>query len=296
MTRALEYLDGLDSLIRDAAQGVAALRALPEISAEPVQPVQKPVDEAALAAVIRGFWGRITQPQWDAIKAVLDGEPLPAPSPEGTTRIGLAPSDFDWATGRLGCSYPQIRAVDEVESGGGWYEDVRADILAVDGPGGFVDGPDLPKILFEAHIFDRETGGKYRASHPNLSSAKWSRALYVGGQGEYRRLWAAMQLDRRAALRSASVGRYQIMGFNHAKAGYATVEAFWDAMRTDERQHLEGFVNFIINTGLGDELRAISDDPKTCRPFALGYNGPGADKNNYPAKIAAAHKKYRLQG
>lgn len=79
-------------------------------------------------------------------------------------RIGLTNADFAWAAGELRCFVTQIRAVDEVESGGGWYQDVCADILDVDGPGGFVDGSDPPRILFEAHIFDRESGGKFRAS------------------------------------------------------------------------------------------------------------------------------------
>jgi hypothetical protein len=54
-------------------------------------------------------------------------------------------------------------------------------------------------------------------------------------------------------------------------------------------------VQFIKNSSLGDELRAISDDPKTCRAFAGGYNGTG-QIDAYSSKIAAAHKKYRLKG
>ncbi len=165
-------------------------------------------------------------------------------------KIGLTSADFASAASTLKCTVAQIRAVWEVESGGGWFRDVRADILAADGPGGFIDGPDLPKILFEAHIFDRETNGRFRASYPNLSSARWNRALYVGGQAEWLRLHHAMQLDRHAALRSASVGGAQIMGFNHMLAGFDTVEAFWAAMKESERAHLDAFVAFIRNRGL----------------------------------------------
>ncbi len=251
------------------------------------------VDEALLATTLRGFWGTVSQDQWNAIKAVLDGHPLPAPTPNGITQIGLTPAQFSKAALRLGCTVPQIRAVDEVESGSGWYADVRADILGLDGAGGFIDGPNLPKILFESAHFDKNTGGRYRLSHPNLSTAKWDRKTYVGGQGEWARLYRAMQLDRHAALLSASVGRYQIMGFNHKLAGFATVEAFWDAMKTSETAHLEAFVSFIVAAGLGDELRAISDNPETCRAFARGYNGKGYAANNYHGKIAAAHKKWR---
>jgi hypothetical protein len=216
------------------------------------------------------------------------------------SQIGLTKDNFLHATTALNCTLPQIRAVDEVESGGGWFTDVRADILALDGPGGFLDGPNLPKILFEALWFHKFTNGKYDASHPNISSPKWDRKLYVGGQAEYKRLEEALKLDKDAALKSASVGRYQIMGFNAEKAGFPDtpmrkgVEAFWDAMKTSEVMQLEAFVQFILNSGLGDKLRAISDDPNTCRGFAASYNGTG-QVDGYAAKIAAAHKKYRLQ-
>lgn len=215
---------------------------------------------------------------------------------EGVTRpvqVGLSLADFQSAASSLGCSVAQIRAVWEVEcSGNGWFTDIRGDILSLDGPGGFIDGSALPKILFEAHIFARETRGRFTKAHPNISSASWNRKLYVGGQGEWERLWKAMSLDRTAALRSASVGAPQIMGFNHKLAGFNTVEAFWDAMKESEANQLKAFVAFLINSKLADELRACSTDPKSCRPFAKGYNGSGFEANNYHGKIAAAIKKW----
>jgi len=206
--------------------------------------------------------------------------------------IGLTPADFRNAAATLGCTSAQIRAVWDVESGGGWFTDVRSDILALDGPGGFLDGPHLPKILFEAHVFDRRTAGRYRDSHPNLSSRVWNRKLYIGGQGEYVRLWKAMQLDRHAALMSASVGGAQIMGFNHRLAGFDTVEAYWEAMKVSEAAHLQAFATFIENRGLVKALKAISNSPEDCIAFARGYNGPGYARNNYHVKIARAHARY----
>jgi hypothetical protein len=168
--------------------------------------------------------------------------------------------------------------------------------LAKDGPGGFLDGPHLPKLLFEAHHFDRLTGGKFRASHPNLSSRGWNRSLYVGGQGEWVRLHNAIQLDRNAALQSASYGGPQIMGFNYRLAGFGSVEAFVDAMKTTERAHLEAFVSFIINSGLGDELRKISDTPADCAAFARGYNGSRQDRRRAqeaPARSGGLNRRHR---
>lgn len=248
---------------------------------------------AELANAVRPFApdGRITDAHVPSIDALADVFGLPRDVPV-LPQIGLTLADFQRAGASVPCTVAQIRAVDEVESGGGWFKDVRADILARDGPGGFLDGPNLPKILFEAHHFDRLTGGKFRASHPNISSAKWNRALYVGGEGEYLRLYAAMQLDHTAALKSASAGRYQIMGFNHKLAGYATVDAFWDAMKTSEGAQLDAFVAFVKASGLVDELRRVSNVHADCVPFARAYNGAGYLANNYHVKIARAHAKW----
>lgn len=249
---------------------------------------RKPIFDAV--RVLRNGQG-FTRAEVDVLDAGIDLA-LGIAAPVATSQIGLTEEDFEKAASKLGCTVAQIRAVDEVESGGGWFVDVRADILNLDGEGGFIDGPNLPKILFEAHVFDRETKGKYRNSHPNLSSAKWNRALYVGGQGEWARLNAAMKLDRTAALRSASVGRYQIMGFNHRLAGYETVEGYWEAMKQSEALHLEAFVRYVINAGLATKLRQVSNVHADCIPFAKAYNGTGYAANAYHIKIARAHKKW----
>lgn len=290
MSTRAETIEALKGLAQEQVKGLDYLASLPDdLSPTPA------VDEARVANVIRHLYGPMSQDQWDAIHAALVGAPEPAPTPTGISQIGLTPDDFHRATTALQCTYAQLRAVDEVESGGGWFTDMRADILALDGPGGFLDGPNLPKILFEALWFHKFTHGAYDESHPNISSPKWDRKLYVGGQAEYKRLEEAIKLDEEAALKSASVGRYQIMGFNFDKAGFTDVHKFWDAMKTSEVLQLEAFVTFIGKSGLGDELRAISDDPKTCRAFAGAYNGSG-QVDAYAGKIAAAHKKYRLQG
>ncbi len=237
---------------------------------------------------------RFTDRDVTAVDELLDSLDIPRVTADraSSPHIGLIAEDFAKVAARLGCTSAQIRAVWAVESGGGWFTDVRADILALDGPGGFLDGPHLPKILFEAHVFDRHTGGRYRASHPNLSSARWNRALYVGGQGEYVRLWKAMALDRNAALLSASVGGAQIMGFNHKAAGFETVEGFWQGMKHSEAAHLQAFASFISAKKLVRALKAISNAAADCIAFARGYNGAGFAANGYHIKIAAAHARF----
>src|SRR5215831_19069380 len=96
-------------------------------------------------------------------------------------------------------------------------------VVAVETSGcGFL--PDRrPAILFERHIFSRTTGGKFDASHPDISNP--TPGGYKFGADEYPRLAAAIQLDRDAALQSASWGAGQIMGFNFKAAGYPDVES-----------------------------------------------------------------------
>lgn len=149
------------------------------------------------------------------------------------------------------------------------------------------DLPDgRPKILFEAHQFSARTGGRFDATHPRISSPVWDRSLYVGGAGEYGRLEAAMGLDREAALKSTSWGLFQIMGFNHKAAGFATVDAFVDFIKGPDDADMEAFINFVrANPPI---LRALRE--KDWKEFARHYNGPGAVAS-YSAKMADAYAR-----
>lgn len=185
-----------------------------------------------------------------------------------------------------------VKAFKETESGTGWFTDV-ARINALDGAGGWLDGVALPKILFEAKWFDTFTDGKYRTSHPNLSSRTWNKALYIGGPAEWERLWKAIALDKEAALKSASVGTFQIMGFNYKLAGFDNVQAFWDAhMQGGAKAHLEAFLSFLIEGGHAKALALVTGNADTCRAIASRYNGAGYASNNYHIKIAKAYIKY----
>lgn len=286
MASRSEILAALIEHNRATAVALQQLAALPDAPA--VADGLPPLGD--LFAIVRKHFGPIGVQRFvDEVDAWYKGEELPA------DKRPLGPADFQKAAVRLGGTVPQVRAVDEVESaGGGFVDNVRAEIFALDGPGGFIDD-ELSKILFEAHKFHRHTGGRYDKSHPALSSPKWNRSLYKGGQEEWRRLHAAMQLDASAALKSASWGRYQILGENHRLCGFPTVEAFVDAMQSGEPAHLDAFVSFVINSGLTDEFRRISDVEGDCAPFAAGYNGPGYNAQNYDLKISQAHKKWRTR-
>lgn len=160
-------------------------------------------------------------------------------------------------------------------------------VLAVESLGSGFLSNGKPVILFEAHIFSGFTKGAFDKSHPGISSANWNRKLYRGGLLEWPRLEEAITLNREAALKSASWGLAQLMGFNHKLCGYETVEAFVAAMHESEAEQLDAFVEFLIARKLDDELRS-----RSWAAFAAGYNGPAYAKNKYDARLAAAYKKF----
>lgn len=191
-------------------------------------------------------------------------------------RFSLPPSALGRAAADLGCSLPALQAVVEVESAGrGFLSDGR------------------PKILFEGHVFWKYTKGRYETSHPDICYQKWTKEHYsrgpnadVRGDGELIRLALAMQLNRTAALMSASYGAFQIMGFNFALCGYTDVRAFYDAMCLSAEKQLMAFCEYIKQVGLADELKDLR-----WADFARKYNGPLFAKNAYDLKLAAAYAK-----
>jgi N-acetylmuramidase len=186
--------------------------------------------------------------------------------------LPLNDSDLHGAAQQLGCELAVLEAVADVESrGNGFLPDKR------------------PKILFEAHVFSRLTGHQYDGTHPGISSRVWNRALYRGGAAEYDRIAEAIALDRAAALESASWGRFQIMGFNHAAAGFANVEFFVAAMCRSEAEHLGALVAFIRHNQAMHQALQILDWQK----FAELYNGPGA-VDQYTQKIQTAYARFSL--
>ncbi|WP_172328616.1 N-acetylmuramidase family protein [Mangrovicoccus sp. HB161399] len=156
-------------------------------------------------------------------------------------------------------------------------------LIAVEGrPPGFISGTNLPALLFEGHIFSRQTGHKFDSEHPEISTAAWTAKNYVGGQGEYDRLVRAIALDRDAALMSAGWGMFQIMGFNYEAAGHADILSFVSSQFTTAGQ-LDAMVAYLESVALADALRE-----ERWEDFALGYNGRAYKTNRYDEKLAAA--------
>lgn len=182
-----------------------------------------------------------------------------------TAAPAVTPSEIAAFAARLGATVQQVRAVAAVESGGAGF-----------------DNTGKPKILYERHIFNRLTKGKW--SPASFSQPKG------GGYSEdsWAKLAAACAVNPDAAFASCSWGRFQVMGMHSAALGYASPYALAHSTVSSEAAHYELLCRYIEVNGLVDEVRALSTDPETCRAFARGYNGPGYEDFAYHVKLARA--------
>ena len=189
----------------------------------------------------------------------------------------LKESDFEAAAKALAVPVAAVKAVTEVESrGNGFYADGR------------------PVILFERHIMYRRLKnaiGQQRAdafakSNPGVVNP--TAGGYRGGVAECDRLDEAAKINRACALESASWGLFQIMGFHWQLLGFASVQAFINAMYRDEAAHLDAFVRFVkANPAIWAALKA-----QDWAKFAKNYNGPNYAANKYDTKMAAAFERH----
>lgn len=119
------------------------------------------------------------------------------------------------------------------------------------------------KKRFEAHLFLRETG---------QSASSYD---------------TAYQINARAAIRSTSWGKFQVLGSNFKDAGYSSPEAMVANYKKSEQNQLDSFVRLIKAWGLTDELQN-----RQWAAFARAYNGPRYAENAYHTKMADRYQKY----
>lgn len=251
---------------------------------QPVAALQTLLKKAGARIEVDGWFGEATE------KAVIDfqrqqglmvdGIAGPATlarlDPTGSAKpvVVLSESDLKNAARRLSVQLAAIKAVTEVESK----------------ESGFLPSG-RPVILFERHVMYRRlaTGQRKQASasFPTLVNRK--PGGYAGGEAEWRRLQRACTIDRTAGIESASWGLFQIMGFHWQALGYASAEAFHDAMHSSESEQLEAFVRFIKQ----DKALHTSLKDRDWPAFAKRYNGPAYARNQYDTRMAAAYDRYR---
>jgi hypothetical protein len=183
----------------------------------------------------------------------------------------LTELDYQIAAHELSTGVAEIRTVAHVESKGA----------------GFLPDGQHVTILLERHIFSRETKGRFDKAHPDISNPIPG-GYGAAGLNQWKRFNKAFALDPQAAMKSASWGKWQIMGFNHKACGFETVGEFVDAMKSGEPAQLAAFVSFIkSNRKL---LKALQG--RRWAAFASIYNGPNYQINAYDTKLAAAYKKF----
>lgn len=152
-----------------------------------------------------------------------------------------------------------IKAVAEVESSGN----------------GFLESGE-PKILFEPHLFwkyllrSEINPQLHWKGNEDILYPKWRKGTYGRLSEQHTRLQRAIAIDKFAALKSASWGKFQILGENYILAGHSTLQDFINAMYKNEDEHLFAFINFIKNKRLIDVLKN-----KDFESFTRVYNGPG---------------------
>ncbi|WP_206678896.1 N-acetylmuramidase family protein [Pseudomonas sp. SST3] len=181
--------------------------------------------------------------------------------------------DYLLAANELGCEVAAIKAVAVTETGniGSYFTNEGDDIV--------------PSILFERHYFHALTGGVHDTAHPDVSNS--SRGGYGRFSEQYKKLVKAYELNSSAALKSASWGKFQIMGRYYQNAGYTSVEEFVRELSTSEKNHLKAFVSFIK----ADNRLAKAIVEKDWLSFAKAYNGPA--QQGYDKKMEAHYNAFK---
>lgn len=186
----------------------------------------------------------------------------------------------------LGAKAKDLAAVLRVESGGRAF------------------GPDGRSIVrFENHVFWSQWGKAHKEkfdAHFKFDAEKswqghqWRKAAdgawidcHKSQASEWEVLEFAQSLDKDAALKSASYGAGQIMGFNHKAVGYASAEEMVKGFDAGIRPQLDAVVAFIKSHPKC--LKGLKEG--NYELFAEGYNGTGKAAE-YGARIKEAAETY----
>ena len=119
-----------------------------------------------------------------------------------------------------------------------------------------------------------------------VSYSTWDRRRHKNAAGEYDQWLRGQEIHKEAALRAASYGLFQIMGFNHAECGFKTVGEFVAEQQKGEVEQLATFATYISNKGYIPLLRQ-----KNWAAFAMRYNGEGYKANKYDLRLQQEYER-----
>lgn len=179
-----------------------------------------------------------------------------------------------------------------------------AAVLKVESSGHGFSRDGRPIIRFENHIFRQQWGAKhadeFETHFKHESKEKWKghqwrksadgewQSFHGNQTKEWEVLTFARSRDDNAALRSASYGAGQIMGFNHKTVGYDSADAMVKAFDKGIRPQLDAVIAFIKTHP--NCLKGLKADDYVL--FARCYNGAGKE-HDYGARIKEAADAYR---
>jgi hypothetical protein len=200
----------------------------------------------------------------------------------------LSEEDYEAAARELRCEVEVIKAIEQIESQ----------------QSGF-DGQHRPIILYERHYFSKNTQQRFDKDYPDISARQAYQGFGVinrsiktakdldpnlypnaGGQNintelNYQRLVKAYKLNKEAALKACSWGKFQVMGENYNGA-FASVEDMVKSISKNELGQLKAFISFVKVRKLQNALRE-----KNWTQIAIVYNGKF--QKNYDVRLKNAY-------
>lgn len=210
---------------------------------------------------------------------LTEGDTIYLYTPPSERSGRLTEQDYIEVAEELGVEPAAIKAVVEIEAGrshqGFWSEG-------------------KPVINFDLTVFrqmarrNKVNLAKYNRSHAVVFARPDARKYGSQQAAQQARLDAAMTIDSLTAIQGTFWGMFQIGGFNWKKCGTSSSAEFVRLMSRSERDQLELFAQFIVNSGLLAPLKA-----KNWAAFAKGYNGPAYASHGYHTRLAAAYNRYK---
>ncbi|KZL19043.1 N-acetylmuramidase domain-containing protein [Pseudovibrio sp. Ad37] len=182
--------------------------------------------------------------------------------------------------------------ISKVSKEQGFDEYLLRALLIVESKEAACDDQGRIHLLPEKHIFWRKLPSQLRSTAvaAGLATKKWSKGNYkglgkAGSDARWDRLERMALVDETAALLSASYAKPQIMGFNYKLCGYHSVKSFVIALASEEAAQDKAFVDYLLNSGLAEDIRA-----KDVRAIVRRYNGAG-QVDYYSRKVLRVYAK-----
>lgn len=178
---------------------------------------------------------------------------------------------FAEAAAILGCEAIEIKVVFDVEAAGNAFDRSHRVVRRF-------EPHQFPDACWEEIGFN--PGGK----------TPWRASLRLNTATREAMFEKALLIDMEAAYQATSWGAPQIMGFNHAAAGYGNAAEMVEAFARSANEQVAAFARLVKAWGLDGAIRAHD-----WRGFAAPYNGNG-QADAYAAKLEGAWRRLTGEG